>query len=153
MTTRMRKAFSLLEVVVVIGLASLLSSIAMSRAKPTMELFRYRFVMQQVAGELEAMKFRSRNEGRMFIMRIDDAGGMLQVVAVDTGPTQGSRIQRTIWLPEGLDITKAPEQLVAPSTGQMPEASIEVEAEAFQRIFRLTTHPTGLIELREDLST
>jgi Tfp pilus assembly protein FimT len=148
-----RRAFSAVELLLVIGLASLVSSVAFSRAKPTLELFQYRSLMQQLAAELQTMKFRSRNEGRTFIMRIDRASGMVQVVAEDRAAVPAVHVQRTMWLPEGLSIIQAPKQVLATPFGHLQSTAIVVEAEAFQRIFRLTTTPAGVVDLNEEPST
>lgn len=81
----MKRAFSLIEVVLVVGLAGLLGSVALPRVRSTVELLHCRDAMQQVAADLRVMQFRALNERRGFAMRIDPAARRLQVVCVESG--------------------------------------------------------------------
>lgn len=149
----MRRAFSLIEIVVVIGVIGLLGSVALPRMRPTMELMRHRSAMQQVASELRMMRFRAMNEQRTFALHIDSDARRLQLVVIELEPTPREWVERTIWLPEGLDILEAPERLIVFPSGAMAPASMLAEAHGFSRIFRLTVTANGIVRLNEEPST
>lgn len=149
-----KRAFSLIEVVVVVGLVGLVGSIAIPRARRATEFLCYRAVMQDIASTVRLMHARAVNSRQRFTLRIDTAAERLQlVVAGERSPSGGESVERTIWLPRGLDITQAPEQLTVHPTGEMLPAVIVVEAPAFQRTFRLLTSPSGAVQLHEEPST
>ena len=149
----MRRAFSLVEIVMVIGIAGLFGSMALPRMRPTMELIRYRSAMQQVAAEIRVMRFRAINEQRTFTLRIDRSSRRLQLVAMDLEPTPRERIEHTIWLPEGLDLIEVPDRLTVFPSGAMAPASLLAEATQFGRIFRLTVSASGIVQFSEEHST
>ena len=153
MRVRQKRAFSLIEVVVIVGLAGLVGSIAIPRVKRATEFFCYRAVMQDLASTVRLMHARAVNGHQRFTMRIDVAAERLQLVVAGRSPLEGESVERTIWLPRGLDITQAPEQLTVLPTGEMLPSVIVVEAPAFQRTFRLRTSPLGAVQLHEEPST
>jgi hypothetical protein len=55
-----------------------------------------------------------------------------------------------VWLPTGLEITEAPEALVALPSGELSTGSIIVSAPAYHRIFRLDADPRGVVRLHEE---
>ena len=143
----------MLEVIVLLSLAGLVGSITISQARPTADLIRYRSTMQDLAAQVRAMPSRSENEGRQYLLRIDGPSGVLQVVTREVLPAPAERIDRTIWLPRGLAILEAPEELGVQSDGSLPSASILLDAPGVQRTFRLTTHPRSIVQLHEEPST
>lgn len=148
-----KRAFSLIEVVVVVGLVGLVGSIAIPRVKRATEFLCYRAVMQDIAGTVRLMHTRAINSRQRFTMRIDLAAERLQLVVGERSHSESESVVRTIWLPRGLDITQAPEQLTARPSGEMLPSVIVVEAPAFQRTFRLLTGPSGAVQLHEEPST
>lgn len=145
----MRRAFSLVEVVVLIGVAGLLSSVALPRVRPTAELLGYRAAMQQVAAELRILRFRAVHEQRTFTVRVDPRSRRLQYVVHEIDPRRRGRIEQTVWLPEGLVILHAPTRLTIFPSGSMTPASVLVEAPRTQRTFRLTMTADGVVSLSE----
>ena len=109
--------------------------------------------MQEVASTVRQMRFRAVNARRAFTMCIDADARRLQLMAVGVSPMTPESVERTIWLPRGLDIMQAPDYLTASPSGVMPPVSIIVEAPAFQREFQLQTSPSGAVHLHEEPST
>jgi hypothetical protein len=152
----MRRAFTMMETVILVaslGLVSLIGAKAHRWMSCQAELWSYRLTMQEVASTVRQMRFRAVNARRTFMMRIDADARRLQLVAVDTVPVMRESVVRTIWLPKGLDIMQAPEELSASPNGAIPPFSIIVEAPAFQREFQLRTSPSGTVRLHEEPST
>ena len=115
------------------------------------ELLSYRSTMQDLTSTIRAMRFRALARQRTFELRIDAARGGLQVVAIQQ--KRGGYIQtveRTIWLPKGLEITEAPTLVTSLPTGALSTGSILVTAPSYQRAFRVTTDPTGEVRLDEE---
>jgi len=151
-----RRAFTWTETAILIasiGLASLVGAKAHRWMWTQAELWGYRMTMQEVASTVRQMRFRAMNAQRTFTMRIDPAARRLQLMAIDATPMRQESVERTIWLPQGLDIRQAPEHLTASPTGVLPPISIIVEAPAFQREFQLRTSPSGVVSLHEEPST
>ncbi len=149
----MRRAFSIFEIVVAIGIVGLLGSVALPRIRPTMELIRYRSAMQVIAAELRIMRFRAMNEQRTFAMRIDRPSGMIQLVSMEMEPVPREEIERTIWLPEGLELLEAPERLMIFPSGAMAPASLLAQVPEAGRVFRLTVSSHGIVRLNEEPAT
>ena len=149
----MKRAFTYTETVVLIasiGLVSLVGANAHRWMWSQAQLWSYRQTIQEVAGTLRQMRARAVNAQRAVTMRIDIDARRFQLVTVDANPVTQESVERTIWLPPGLDIRQAPDQLTASSTGAMPVTSIIIEAPAFQREFQLQTQPSGLVRLHEE---
>ena len=152
----MKRAFTLFETVILvasIGLVSLIGAKAHRWMWAQAELWGYRMTMQEVASTVRQMRFRAVNARRTFTMRIDAAARRLQLMAVGASPLTPESVERTIWLPKGLDIMQAPDYLTASPSGVMPPFSIIVEAPAFQREFQLQASPSGAVHLHEEPST
>ena len=147
-----RNGFNVIELVIAIGVAGLLGTMALPRILPTMSLMRYRSAMQQVAAELRIMRFRAINEQRPFIMRIDSGSGRIQLFAIDKTSTQREWIERTIWLPDGLDIIEAPEELLVSPSGDIAQGALLSRVADFHRVFRLTVTAGGIVRLNEEPS-
>lgn len=146
----MKRAFSLVEVMVIVGLASLLGTMTLPRIGPAMELATYRSAMQQVVMELRTLRFRAVNERRTFAMRINSASRMVQFVAIELEPTPRTWVERTVWLPEGIDLIETPEHLMMFPSGEMAPTSILARVPALDRIFRLTVSSSGIVRLHEE---
>jgi len=151
-----RWAFTLTETVILvasIGLVSLIGARAHRWMWSQAELWRYRMTMQEVASTVRHMRLRAVNARRTLTMRIDVRARRLQLIAVDTAPLMQESVERTIWLPAGLDIMQAPDHVTASPTGVLSPVSIVVEAPAFQREFQLQASPLGVVHLHEEPST
>ena len=151
-----RRSFTLFETVVLflsLAVVSLMGGAAHRWMWEQAQLWSYRCTVQEIATTMRQMRFRAVHAKRAFSMRIDAAAKRLQLIALETNPVVQESLERTIWLPDGLEITQAPGRLFVSPTGELPTASILLEAPAFQRLFRVTTTPTGVIQLDEEPST
>ncbi|MDP3704133.1 MAG: hypothetical protein Q8R78_07070 [Candidatus Omnitrophota bacterium] len=152
----MKRSFTLFETVILvasIGLVSLIGARAHRWMWSQAELWHYRMTMQEVAGVVRQMRLRAVNARRTLTMRIDAQARQLQLMAADDAPLMQESVERTIWLPPGLEILQAPDQVTASPTGAMSPISIIIEAPAFQREFQLHTSPLGAVRLHEEPST
>ena len=144
MTQRMRRAFSIAEVVVAVGLLSLLGSLGLHRQAPATFL-QYRSAMTDVAGTLRTMRLVAMHAQRTYAVRVDPALRRIQVVWLRPGA--GEQVVRTIWLPDGLAIREAPAQLLITPTA-VEAVSILIDAPAYERAFRL--HTGDVVDLHEE---
>ena len=144
MTQRMRRAFSIAEVVVAIGLLGLLGSLGLQRQAPATFL-QYRSTMTDVAGTLRTMRLVAMHAQRTYVVRLDPSLRRIQVVWLRPGA--GEQVVRTIWLPDGLAIREAPAQLLITPTA-VEAASILIDAPAYERAFRL--HTGEAVDLHEE---
>src|SRR3989338_5976346 len=152
----MKRAFTLVETVILIASISLVSLIGAGAHRwmwSHAELWGYRLTMQDVASSVRQMRYRALHAKRTVALRIDAATRRLQFVTVDAPPVEQESVVRTIWLPPGLAIMQAPVLLTASPSGAMPRTSIVIEAPAFQREFQLRTSPSGTVHLHEEPST
>ena len=152
----MKRSFTLFETVILVaslGLVSLIGARANRWMWSQAELWRYRMTMQELANTVQSMRLRAVNARRTLTMRIDAPARRLQLMAVDAAPLMQESVERTIWLPPGLDIMQAPDRVTALPTGAMSPVSIIVEAPAFQREFQLHMSPSGAVRLHEEPST
>ena len=148
-----RRALGLVEVLVGLGLAGLLGSMALPRLKPATTLLYHQAAMHDLTATLRAVRFRALTQHRVFHVRIDAAQGGFCVMAQhqnSEGPIQ--IVERTIWLPPGLSVTEAPPVLTILPTGELSEGSIIVASTAHGTRFHLTTAPAGQIRLFEEPS-
>lgn len=146
MTRRMRRAFSIAEVVVAVGLLGLLGSLGLHRQAPATFL-QYRAALTDVAGTLRTMRLMAMHAGRTYAVRTDPALRRLQIVWLR--PAGGEQVVRTIWLPEGLTILEAPEQfLITPAS--VESSSIVFDARGYERVFRLHTGQDNAVDLHEE---
>ena len=117
------------------------------------QLLNYRSTMQALATTVRATQFRAHAQDRTFELRVDASSRRFQLITVMQQPGGSiERVERTIWLPEGLQISEAPEALRALPTGRLSSASIVVLAPAYNRLFRLRTSETEGVELHEEPS-
>jgi len=117
------------------------------------QLWVYRSTVQDVASTMRQMRFRALHAKRAFAIRIDSVARRLQLVSIEPKPDMRESLERTIWLPPGLEIAQAPARLLVSPSGDLPPTSILLEAPVFQRRFRVTTSPTGVVQLHEEPST
>ncbi len=115
------------------------------------QLSSYRATMRDVATTLQATQLKAMAQRRTFELRIDASQHRVQLVSVVAKPgALLERVERTIWLPDGLEISEAPRVLrVGPLRGFSP-SSIVIVAPAHNRLFRLQTSETGYVEWHEE---
>lgn len=115
------------------------------------ELVQYRSTMQELGSTVRGMRSRALAQRRTVQLRIDPVRGAFHVASVreQRGRTYETP-EETIWLPAGLEISDAPERLVALPTGQFPSAAIVVAAPSYHKRFRLVTTESGFVHLHEE---
>ena len=145
MTQHPRRAFSIAEVVVAISLVGLVGSLGLHRRAPATFL-QYRAALTDVAGTLRTMRLVAMHAQRTYAVRVDPVLRRLQIVWLRPGA--GEQVVRTIWLPEGLMIREAPEQVLITPTS-VEAASLVFEAQGFERAFRLQTGADA-VDLHEE---
>jgi hypothetical protein len=114
------------------------------------ELVRYRAIMRELALTLHAMPSRARVVGDTILLRVDAPRGLFQFSTLRTTPRYYETVERTIWLPEGLQVIESPAALTVLPTGPLSAASILVAAPAHDRLFRLLTTTQGAVQLHEE---
>ena len=114
------------------------------------ELLRYRSTMQELTSTVRAMPSRAIAERRTIQLHANAARGVFQLTAVVEKPARYEMIERTMWLPEGLEISEAPTVVSASPAGRLSRSSIVVAAPSYNRLFRLTTDEQGLVQLHEE---
>jgi len=147
------RAFSRVETLLFAGSLILVGLVvpAIHRAVWTQaELLSYRATMRDLTRTVQAMRSRAKAQHRLLELRVNAVRGVFELASIEGGPNPLQRLERTIWLPKGLTIGAAPDVLTASPTGELPSASIIVEAPSYNRQFRLTTHETGLVQLHEE---
>jgi len=149
----MKRGFSTIELVLVIGIASLVSSIAIPRIHPTIKLMQYRSSMRQVAGELRVMRYRAINEKSTFSLRVDPVLGRVQMVSIHPDPTPSEKIESTFWMPEGLEIIEAPDHITIFPSGDVTPATILAKIDDPGHIFRIVISPRGMVRMTEKPTT
>lgn len=114
------------------------------------ELLRYRLTMEEVTTLVRAMRTQAVAKGRPLQLRIDASHGTFRMTSVQGGAKAYELLERTVWLPSSLEISDAPETLMALPTGQLSSACIIVSAPTQQKRFRLLTSEQGTIRLSEE---
>ena len=107
--------------------------------------------MLELTDTIRAMRFRSLAKRRAVQLRIDRTSGGAQVVTIIEQPgAQLETVDRTFWLPKGLEISEAPEMVTSSPRGGFSASAIVVTAPAYQRVFRVTTDERGQVRLDEE---
>ena len=115
------------------------------------ELTRYRSTMQELSSTLRAMRAQAIARRRTIQLSLDPAHGAFQLMSVRPGRHRSyDTVERTLWLPAGLQILEGPPFLTALPSGRLSAATIVVAAPAYQRVFRLTTRESGGVQLDEE---
>ena len=115
------------------------------------ELTRYRSTMQELSSTLRAMRAQAIARRRTIQLSLDPAHGAFQLMSVRPGRHRSyDTVERTLWLPAGLQILEGPPFLTALPSGRLSAATIVVAAPAYQRVFRLTTRKSGGVQLDEE---
>ncbi len=111
------------------------------------QLNDYRSTIREVCDAVRLMRWRSASGHRMLELYIDAPRRSFQVVTFEG---QSQVVERTIWLPAGLEILEAPERLATDRAGRLPEASIVLSAPSQNRLFRVTTTGRGFVQCHEE---
>ena len=149
-----RRAFSVIEVIVLIGSVVFVTQFggAVHRWMWTQaDLLRYRSTMAELTEVLRAMRQRAVGTHQTAQLRIDARRGGLQVVIIqERRGGRVERVERSLWLPKGLQITDAPDVVTSWPSGTFSPSAILVTAPSYQRAFRLTTTGRGEVRLDEE---
>lgn len=148
-----RKGFTLLEGTLIFASVALISVFGASMHRwmwAQAEWGRYRTTMQELTATVRTMPSRALAKRRTMHLRIDAARGTFQVTSAQGSSRTYTTVERTIWLPDGLEILEAPEALTASATGRLSAGAIVVAAPAYDRLFRVTTSEAGVVKLHEE---
>lgn len=96
------------------------------------------------------MPRRALAAGSPVELRIDAKRGCFQLVTLVGKRKAATRIEDTMWLPEGLRVLEAPATITASASGQLSAASVVIVATMSNRLFRLTTRPPNLVQFDEE---
>ena len=110
----------------------------------------YRETVHDLANAIRAMRTKAMSQGQPFELRVDQAHRSLTISSLSRGSSDYSKVDRTLWLPEGLEIAEAPLWITALSNGNLTPAKIVITASALQRLFRITTTLSGTVEFHEE---
>ncbi len=113
-------------------------------------LSEYRMTVYDLANTLRAMRTKAVAQRQPFELRIDPARRTFSVSSLSRGSSDYAALDRTIWLPEGLEISEAPLWITAQSNGALTPGSIVITAPVFHRLFRLVISHRGVVELYEE---
>ncbi len=128
-----------------------IESVSMYRQGHTEQaLSEYRMVIYDFANTVRAMRTKAIAQGQPYELRIDPARRTLSVSSLSRGSSDYAALDRTIWLPEGLEISEAPLWITAHSNGALTPGSIVITAPVFRRLFRLMISHRGVVELYEE---
>ncbi|MBI3009757.1 MAG: hypothetical protein HYY57_02095 [Candidatus Omnitrophica bacterium] len=112
-------------------------------------LLKQRSQIYQLSTTLRAMRWWALTGGDRVELRTDPAHNRFQVVTVEEN--QGlEHVLRTIWLTPELQIVDAPPSVMAFPNGTLTKSSIVIASPSFQRLFHLSTTPSGSVEFLEE---
>ena len=140
----------IMVLIVGVGLAILLGASVHRWLWAQAEFLSYRSTMRDLTSAVRAMRFQALAKRRTFQLRVDASQGMFQLASIEGKASPYEVVERTIWLPKGLQISDAPTTLAIQPSGQLPSASIVVVAPSYNRFFRLTMDEKGLVQLDEE---
>jgi len=140
----------LVEVGVALLLAGWLGFFVIPQLQSQMELLDYRSTMQDLTSMVQAMPSRAVAQRRVLQLRVDATQRAFHLAMTQEAAASYDTIERTLWLPQGLEINEAPALLTALPTGRLSAGSIIIVAPLYHRLFRLTTTERGLVHLDEE---
>jgi len=112
------------------------------------QLAGYRASMQDLCEVIRTMRWQTTSSRRTLELHSAPSRRSFQVVALEG---RGRIVQRTIWLPEGLEIVEAPERVIARPGGHLTSGVIIASIPSHNRIFRLTITERGFVECHEEM--
>ena len=102
------------------------------------EFLQCRSTMQELSLIVRTLPAKASAKRRPMQLRLDAQRGTVQVASLYGGAQPYDAIERTLWLPRGLEILEVPETLtITPSAGLVP-ASFLLSAPSHNTLFRLT---------------
>ena len=149
---RWPRAFTLIEVVMIVSVMGLFGSMTAPRLWRAAEYLRYRASINEVASLVRISRHRAVVQQAPVELRVDAARERFQLVGLDARMVQTERVERTVWLPKGLEVADAPSALTIPPSGDVPAAQFLITAPAYHRSFRLITRRAGSVEIHEESS-
>lgn len=151
---------SLLETVRRLLLLAVVAGVCTVLFNETLSLYRqrdvgialseYRGSVNDLANTLRAMRAKAVSQRQPMELRIDKAHAALTLSSFSSGSLGYRALESTLWLPEGLEISKAPLSIAAQPNGSLTPAEIVITVPALQRLFRLTTTLSGAVGLHEE---
>lgn len=134
-----------------VGAAVFVGSSVHRRMWQMAELMRYRAAVRELTQTMQSMRPRAMAQQRTLQLRVDSAQQTFELTAWRGEAAHAyAVVERTIWLPRGLQIAQAPDAIIALPSGEVPPASILITAPAHQRLFRVTARPSGRVEYDEE---
>lgn len=109
-----------------------------------------RLAMADLANAVRAMRAKAMAQRQPHELLIDVDRGVIYISAIPGRQQTYTALERTMWLPEGLEVSEAPRGLTAQSNGTLTPTSVVVTAASYRRLFRLTTTAGGMVELHEE---
>jgi hypothetical protein len=149
-----RRALSLVELTMLLGSVVAVSFFGAAAHRWMWEqaaLLSYRTTMNDLTTTVRATQVKALASHQAFELRVDAPRGCLQLVAI-SNKHGGSieHVERTIWLPHGLEISDAPAVVRVSPRDATSSTSIVVMAPAYSRLFRIQTNDAGLVQLHEE---
>jgi hypothetical protein len=111
------------------------------------QLATYRSSMRELCEVIRTMRWQTTSGRRTLELHSAPERRSFQLVAVDG---RGRSVQRTIWLPEGLEILESTQRVVARPGGRLTPGAIVVSIPSHHRLFRLTITGRGFVECHEE---
>ena len=113
------------------------------------EFVRCRSTMQELSQVVRSLPARAASARRPVQLQVDANRGFVRVTTAYEGqPTYGA-VQRTLWLPKGLEVVEAPATLTVTPAQPMASASFLLAAPSHNTLFRLRTQD-GIVRLDEE---
>lgn len=117
--------------------------------RDAIELLRYRATLQELSDAIHTMHWRALSQRWIVELRVNESRSGFQVVAIEGTPRM-EIIERTMWLPEGLQLLDAPDRFTVDSTGRLPRLSLVLRAASHNLLFRVTVTQEGFVQVREE---
>ena len=117
------------------------------------ELQRFRVSLHYLSETIRSIRPRATATRRSMVLRADPAHRVFQVSALQAGRRAYEMVEKTVWLPEGLEIVEAPASLTVLPAQRLTRTTIVIAAPAYNCFFRLTLTPEGAVQLDEEPAT
>ena len=114
------------------------------------ELLRCRMAMQDLGAAVRTMRPQAMAKGRPVQLHIDALHRAFRMSVLQTSAHPYQLPERTIWLPQSLEISEAPAVLTALPTGELSTSCIIIAAPSHNKRFRITTSREGAVQLHEE---
>lgn len=138
------------EVAVTLVIALWLGGWLLPTLTSTREMASYRATVREVSDALRILRPRALAQQRIMRLRVDSQRRGFQVVTALDATGAYERVDQTIWLPQGLQITEAPSVVTISPRGELAEASITIVAPDYNRVFRVMVDAGGRVRLAEE---